>query len=39
VILASGETAAHAAGLCQVEPLGSWQLRGRDEAVTVFRLR
>ena len=39
VILASGETAAHAEGLCRVEPLGSWQLRGRDEAVAVFRLR
>jgi adenylate cyclase len=39
VILASGETAAHAAGLCRVEPLGDWQLRGRDEPVAVFRLR
>jgi adenylate cyclase len=38
VILASGETAAHAAGLCTVEPLGPWQLRGRDEAIEVFRL-
>ena len=39
VILASGETAAHAAELCRVEPLGAWQLRGRDESVAVFRLR
>ncbi len=39
VILASGETAAHAEELCQVEPLGSFQLRGRDEAMEVFRLR
>jgi adenylate cyclase len=39
VILASADTAAHAAGLCEVEPLGAWQLRGRDEAVAVFRLR
>ncbi len=38
VILASGSTAAHAAGLCTVEPLGPRQLRGRDETVEVFRL-
>ena len=39
VILASAATAAHAEGLCTVEPLGPWQLRGRDETVEVFRLR
>ena len=38
VILASGETAAHADGLCRIEPLGPRQLRGRDETVEVFRL-
>ncbi|MEK0085860.1 adenylate/guanylate cyclase domain-containing protein [Benzoatithermus flavus] len=38
VILASGTTAAHAAGLCRIEPLGPRQLRGRDETVEVFRL-
>jgi adenylate cyclase len=38
VILASAATAAHAAGLCTVEPLGVHQLRGRDETVEVFRL-
>ena len=39
VILASAATAAHAQGLCTVEPLGPWRLRGRDETVEVFRLR
>ena len=39
VILASAATAAHAEGLCTVEPLGAYQLRGRDETVEVFRLR
>jgi adenylate cyclase len=39
VILASAATAAHAEGLCTVEPLGAHQLRGRDETVEVFRLR
>ncbi len=39
IILASAATAAHAEGLCTVEPLGPWQLRGRDETVEVFRLR
>ena len=39
VILASASTAAHARGLCTVEPLGPRQLRGRDETVEVFRLR
>lgn len=39
VIVASGETAAHATGLCEVEPLGTRQLRGRDEGVEVFRLQ
>jgi class 3 adenylate cyclase len=39
VILASDATAAHAEGLCRVEPLGPRQLRGRDETVEVFRLR
>ena len=39
VILASAATAAHADGLCAVEPLGARQLRGRDETVEVFRLR
>ena len=29
VIVASGETAAHADGLCEVLPLGARQLRGR----------
>lgn len=38
VILASDATAAHATGLCRVEPLGPRQLRGRDETVEVFRL-
>jgi adenylate cyclase len=39
VVLASGDTAAHARGLCEVEPLGPRQLRGRGETVEVFRLR
>ncbi|HEX6015531.1 MAG TPA: adenylate/guanylate cyclase domain-containing protein [Geminicoccaceae bacterium] len=39
VILASDAAAAHARGLCEVEPLGPRQLRGRDETVEVFRLR
>jgi adenylate cyclase len=39
VILASAATAAHAEGLCTVEPLGAYHLRGRDETVEVFRLR
>jgi adenylate cyclase len=39
VILASDDAAAHARGLCEVEPLGPRQLRGRDETVEVFRLR
>ena len=38
VILASAATAAHAEGLCQVEPLGPRQLRGRNETIEVFRL-
>jgi class 3 adenylate cyclase len=38
VILAGDATAAHAAPLCRVEPLGPRQLRGRDETVEVFRL-
>ncbi len=39
VILSSAATARHADGLCDVEALGPWQLRGRDETVDVFRLR
>jgi adenylate cyclase len=39
VIIASGETAVHADGLCEVVPLGARQLRGRDETVDIFRLR
>ncbi|HEX6011788.1 MAG TPA: adenylate/guanylate cyclase domain-containing protein, partial [Geminicoccaceae bacterium] len=39
VILASDDAAAHAHGLCEVEPLGPRQLRGRDETVEVFRLQ
>jgi class 3 adenylate cyclase len=38
VILASAATAEHAAGVCQVEPLGPRQLRGRNETIEVFRL-
>ena len=39
VIVASATTATHARGLCTVQPLGAWQLRGRDETVEAFRLR
>jgi adenylate cyclase len=38
VILTGPTTAARVAGLCAVQPLGAWQLRGRDETVEVFRL-
>jgi adenylate cyclase len=38
VILTGPTTVARVTGWCTVQPLGAWQLRGRGEAVEVFRL-